>query len=165
MRTHENNLRFDPRGSVRQATPQPEKTVTGRSMADPFIPSDCRTEPTPDRRYIRVIFERDEGSPLELMVATSQFSTIARAFEIQADQLGAPRSAEKSLLEPGQSVSVDGSRLMQGGGSELILTIFARVFEPGGERGITIPVPLTAQAAQTLREKLDRRLSNDEPDN
>jgi len=46
-------------------------------MADPFILTLCRTEVTPDQRYVRITFERDVGASFELLVPASQFPTMA----------------------------------------------------------------------------------------
>lgn len=130
---------------------------------DPFIPTLCRTEVTPDQRYVRVTFERDVGAHFELLVPVSQFPSIATSIQTQADQL-APGTAKRSLLRDGQSLSVDGFRLLPGTMEQLILTVFARIFDADGERGVSIQVPLSPESAQTLREKLNRHLSSDDPE-
>jgi len=61
-------------------------------MADPFIPTLCRAEVSPDQRYVRITFERDVGASFDLLVPASQFPTIAASSQTQTDQL-APGTA------------------------------------------------------------------------
>jgi len=130
-------------------------------MADSHLTNVCRTEVTPDGRYVRVTFECDNAEDVVIVVPVSQYTSLVDLLQKQAEHL-APQGRVNSLLKRGQEATVDGFRLLPDRDGELVLTVYARVYDAEGDRGLTFPIKLSAEAAQNLRDKLDHRLSNED---
>lgn len=132
-------------------------------LVEPYIPSTCRTEATPDGRYVRVIYEHHDRNNIELLIPTSQFPSFVKTLQIQVDQL-TPKKSARPLFLPGQSLIVDGFELESIVQGELVLKVSARVVDAEGERGMVIPIPVSPTAAERLKESLEMRLANDLPE-
>ncbi len=130
-------------------------------MADPFIASVCTTEVVGHGRFVHIGFDSENGNRVAVDVPTSQFASVAHIIQMQADSLGGKKKTN-SILGSGEVLTVDGFRLLRHSTEGLVLTVFARLFEPDGERHITIPLVLPPQDAETLRLKLERLLLSNE---
>ncbi|MGE0283874.1 MAG: hypothetical protein AB7P20_25110 [Rhizobiaceae bacterium] len=61
----------------------------------------------------------------------------------------------RSIFTSQQTISVEGFRVLRRHGTEVMVTVYARVSDAEGEQGVAIPLPLTSELAKVLRVKLD----------
>jgi len=127
-------------------------------MEAPYIPNACRTEVTPDGRFVRVIYEQHDHANRVFLIPAMQFPAFAKVLQVQAEQLPGTRY-KRAFLAPGETMAVDGFDLKSGPRGEFVLTVSARISDAESEHGVTIPIPVSAQSAQKLRDTLDQRLS------
>jgi hypothetical protein len=111
-------------------------------------------------RYVQVTFESDLADDVQVRIPASQFASVVHTLQLLAGELGGQKPATR-FVGTGKSLAVDGFRLLHEPSQDLVLTVFARIFEEDAERHVKIPFTLAPQEAQSLKEKLEHYFSAD----